>query len=333
MTFGVLLRESRAQVDERLATWLAPRVEAASAISPEVGLAAEAARDLTLRGGKRMRAALVAAGFMATAGTDGSVMRAALAACASAMIAIELLQTYLLIHDDWMDGDAVRRGGPAVHVVLSEKLGRELGGAGAILAGDLASGWAQAALLESTVASERALAAARAYARINVDVVSGQIAEMTAHQSSAPPSVDAVHTLKTASYTTTGPLLIGAALAGASDAQITALERFGRALGVAFQLRDDLLGTFGDPAVTGKPIYNDVRTGKRTALVAELLKDADGARVLASKDVEAIVKAMESGAKSRVEARIQTLLGEARAAAQGDALLEGAVAALGDRAS
>jgi geranylgeranyl diphosphate synthase type I len=327
MTFGVLLRESRAQVDERLASWLAPRVERAAGISPEVGFAAEAARELTLRGGKRMRAALVAAGYLATGGTD------AFAVCGPAMIAIELLQTYLLIHDDWMDGDAVRRGGAAVHVVLGEKLGKELGAAGAILAGDLASGWAQAALLESAVAPERVLAAARVYARINVDVVSGQIAEMTAHQSATPPTVDMVHTLKTASYTTTGPLLIGAALAGASEAQNTALERFGRALGVAFQLRDDLLGTFGDPAITGKPIYNDVRTGKRTALVSELLKDDDGARVLGSKDVEAIVKAMEGGAKGRVEARIQTLLGEARAAAQGDALLEGAVAALGDRAS
>lgn len=339
MTFTALLRDARMRVDERLAQWLAPRVASAAAISAEVGFAAEAARDLSLRGGKRMRAALVSAGYSAFEGGPS------FDACMPAMVAIELLQTYLLIHDDWMDHDDVRRGGPTVHVLLRERLGHDvaLGDAAAILAGDLASGWAQEALLESSVAPERVLRAARAYARINVDVVSGQLAEMTAEGSSARPSVETVHALKTASYTVTGPLLVGAALAGADDTRAAGLERFGRPLGIAFQLRDDLLGTFGDPAATGKPVHSDIRQGKRTALVAELVREPDGAKLWATRDVDAIVKAMEtSGAKARVESRVRELLAEARDALSavgpsltetGRAVLEGAVSALGERSS
>jgi geranylgeranyl diphosphate synthase type I len=337
MTFTALLRDARTRVDERLAVFLAPRVTTASAISAEVGLAAEAVRDLSLRGGKRMRAALVEAGARAFEPGAADV-------CLPAMIAIELLQTYLLIHDDWMDDDDVRRGGPSVHVVLRERLGdKALGDAGAILAGDLASGWAQEALLESPAAPERVLRAARAYARINVDVVCGQLAEMTASSAKVRPSVETVHALKTASYTVTGPLLVGAALGGADEAHAAELERFGRPLGIAFQLRDDLLGTFGDPAATGKPIHNDIRQGKRTALVAELLRDPAGARLLETRDVDAIVRAMvSSGAKARVEMRVRELLDEARGAlasigsgitADGRALLEGAIAALGERSA
>lgn len=348
MTFDALLREVRARVNQRLEEWLAPRVAAAAAISPEVGHAADAARRLSLIGGKRMRAALVAAGYQAFEAGD------ALAVCMPAMISIELLQTYLLVHDDWMDDDDVRRGGPSVHVLLRDRFGdKALGDAGAILAGDLSSGWAQEALLASDVAPERVLRAMKAYARINVDVVCGQLAEMTAPRSSARPSVETVHALKTASYTVTGPLLVGAALAGADEARAAGLERIGRPLGIAFQLRDDVLGTFGDPAKTGKPVDSDIRQGKHTALVAELLRDPAGARVFAdaargaadgkARDIEAIVKAMESsGARARVEARVRELLDETRAALSavgptltesGRVLLEGAVSALGDRSS
>jgi geranylgeranyl diphosphate synthase type I len=343
--FRALLADVRVRVDERLVQWLRPRVTSAAQISAEVGAAAEAVSELTLRGGKRMRAALVAAGFEARGPTaeHGSV-------CEPAMLAVELLQTYLLIHDDWMDDDDVRRGGPSVHVQLRKRLGsRALGDAAAILAGDLASGYAQEALLETNLPADRVLRAARVFARIQVEVVSGQLAEMTATGADAP-SVETIHALKTASYTVTGPLLLGAALAGADDARSAALERFGRPLGVAFQLRDDLLGTFGDSATMGKPVGNDIRQGKRTALVAELRGDprAEGllARVLGradatAKDVEAVVRAMEeTGARARVEARLRALCDQARRALDaiapsptGRIWLEGAVAALGERSS
>ncbi|MDF2692545.1 MAG: Octaprenyl diphosphate synthase [Labilithrix sp.] len=355
--FNALLLEARTRIDERLGPWLRPRVAAAAQISAEVGTVAAAVQELALRGGKRMRAALVAAGFEAR-----SVDRSAApetrswAACEPAMMAVELLQAYLLIHDDWMDDDDVRRGGPAVHVLLRERLGtRALGDTAAILAGDLASGYAQEALLESDLPPERVLRASRAFARIQVEVVTGQLAEMRAaagKTAGALPSVETIHALKTASYTVTGPLLLGAALAGADDTRCAELERFGRPLGIAFQLRDDLLGVFGDPSATGKPVWNDIRQGKRTALVNELRGDAKAEELLArvlgkvdasEADLEAVVRLMdESGARGRVEARVRELCDEAlrvldamsgSMSETGRNWLAGAVAALGERSS
>ncbi|MBS2014227.1 MAG: polyprenyl synthetase family protein [Deltaproteobacteria bacterium] len=355
--FRALLDDVRRRVDADLEAWLRPRVAKAKAVSAEAGAAAEAVQGLTLRGGKRMRAALVHAGFVACGSAAGATHdpEAALPTM-PAMLAVELLQTYLLIHDDWMDDDDVRRGGPSVHVALGERLGgKRLGDAAAVLAGDLACGYAQDALLESKLPADRVLGAARAFARIQEDVVTGQLAEMAsagAAGRSAAPSVETIHELKTASYTVTGPLALGAHLAGASESRIAELARYGRPLGIAFQLRDDLLGTFGDPSATGKPVGNDIRQGKRTALVVELRGDAKAEALLArvlgrddasDDDVAEVVRAMEStGAKARVEARVAELLGEARAALEAMGLnddapaslwLSGAVRALGERAS
>lgn len=335
--FEELLGAVRSQVDAELARFLRPRVAEAAGVSPEVGAAASAVERLALRGGKRMRAALIAAGYVACGGEAD--WRAAL----PAMVAIELLQVYFLIHDDWMDGDETRRGGPSVHAALRERFGdRAIGDAAAILAGDLASSYAQSALFETDADDDVLVRASRAYARIQEEVVLGQLAEMR-----PTASVEIVHALKTASYTVTGPVAIGASLARANDATLAELARFGRPLGIAFQLRDDLLGVFGDPSATGKPIYGDLRQGKRTALVAEmrgepLLDKVLGKPDAAPADVEALVRAMTtSGARARVEGRLAELLREARSALDAIALpsekgkrwLAGAARALGERAS
>lgn len=358
--WSTLLSTVRARVDERLARWLPPRVAAAAQISEEVAFASEAVADLALRGGKRMRAALVGAGFEACGASESrSGSNPSWTPCEEAMMAVELLQTYLLIHDDWMDDDDTRRGGPSVHVGLRAKLGAPgLGDAAAVLAGDLASGYAQEALLETNLPAGNVLAAARAFAKIQVEVVTGQLAEMRGEHRVGPlPSVETIHALKTASYTVTGPLLVGAALAGADSARFAELERYGRPLGIAFQLRDDLLGTFGDPSATGKPVWNDIKQGKRTALVAELRGDAKAEALLeraksssaTTDDVRAVVSMMEeSGAKSRVEARVRDLCHEAERALDamrasradddpmstlGQAWLRGAITALGERST
>ena len=376
--FGNLLETVRRHVDRQLAMWLGPKVVAASRISAEVGAAAEAIEQLALRGGKRMRAAMVVVGFDACGGqgraeavsaSDEEHVLALLRSVDRAAVAIELLQVYLLVHDDWMDDDDVRRGGPAVHVMLRERLGsKRLGDTAAVLAGDLACAYAQQALLEVPVAAERLLGASRAFAQIQEDVVTGQLAEMSpivasmegAERASSRPRADGVgstnveliHALKTASYTVTGPLALGAHLAGASDARVAQLTQYGRPLGIAFQLRDDLLGVFGDPGATGKPVGNDIRQGKRTALVEAMRGDARAdallSRVLGREDasdaeVAEVIHAMETrGAKARVESRLAELLAEARAALAAMALpesslggvwLAGAVRALGERSS
>jgi geranylgeranyl diphosphate synthase type I len=145
-------------------------------------------------------------------------------------------------------------------------------------------------------------------------------------------------------------VLIGAWLAGASDDQVGALAAFAEPLGVAFQLRDDVLGVFGDPLATGKPASSDLREGKRTALIVEAMRDARAAdaldRVLGRRSAsdaqvgEALARIEACGALGRIEARIVELTGEARAALAhaalapgGRALLESSVGALTERRS
>ncbi|HEY3821614.1 MAG TPA: polyprenyl synthetase family protein [Polyangiaceae bacterium] len=338
--FGQFVARVRAEVDARLAPWLDARVSRAASRGADVETVADAVRSLVMRGGKRMRAVLLAAAYEGCGGEGGSL--AVVAGGAS----LELLQAYLLVHDDWMDGDDLRRGGPSVPAMMRERLPGHADAA-SVLAGDLAAAWAAEALLELELPAARVLLAARELARVEEEVIHGQVLDVRSRAADAR-EVEAVHALKTASYTVRGPLVMGARLAGASEPQVTALAAFATPLGVAFQLRDDVLGTFGDAGATGKPAGGDLRKGKRTVLVVDALADAKAAaalgRVLGRADATdeeqaAAVAAVEaSGARRRVEERIAVLTREAREALAraelrpgGRALLESAIVALTER--
>src|SRR5262249_32948984 len=142
-SFEAFVARVRADVDARLASWLDARVVIASGRGADVEAVGDAVRRLVLRGGKSPPAVLLAAGDEGGRGTGRAV-------AAGAGASLELLQAYLLVHDDWMDGDAVRRGGPSVPAAMRDRFGTQ-GDAASILAGDLACGWAQAALLELAV--------------------------------------------------------------------------------------------------------------------------------------------------------------------------------------
>jgi geranylgeranyl diphosphate synthase type I len=224
-----------------------------------------------------------------------------------------------------------------------------LADASAILAGDYAAGLALDALLSVPCPADRIARAARELARVEKDVVAGQLLDV--HAANTPSSlageVELTHSLKTASYTVRGPVLIGARLAGAGDEACLALEAYAEPLGVAFQLRDDVMGTFGDPKTTGKPAWSDLRTGKRTALIAEAARDEGAAGLMgvvgdldaAPAKLEALAAYLvRSGARARVEARIEALLAQARSALLAPSippharpLLMGAIPALGHR--
>ena len=342
--FGELSGRIKALVEDELGRLLSECIDESYALGPDAVHLAEAVRSLAMRGGKRVRAVLVAAAYEALDGEGGA------ARIAPALAAVELLQAYLLIHDDWMDEDDVRRGGPTVHVMLGERFGSTRAGeTTAILAGDWACGLAQTALASTSkngVPPARLVTAMAELARIQTTVVMGQLLDMRA-QALDRAAVERVHDLKTGSYTVRGPLALGAILAGASDEARAHLDAFARPLGIAFQLRDDLLGTFGDARATGKPSGRDLVVGKRTALVAELEAASDlelRDRVLGVKDAPAalvahlIERLVASGAKARVEDRLTALLAEARAllaavpvTSGGRRLLEGAVLALGVR--
>lgn len=312
----------RATLEPALVSWLARTRADASQGGEHLEAIRAAVVSLVERGGKRVRAALVALGY---SGSSGAPLDDALEATLGAQIAMELLQAYLLIHDDWIDQDDVRRGGPTAHVALAAAYGtKALGDACAVLAGDYASSLAQRAFLECHVPPERLVVAARAFAKMQERVVLGQGMDVLAVLRQEPlgerAAVEAVHEYKTASYTVTGPLVVGAALAGAEDSLLEQLSAFGRLAGIAFQLRDDLLGTFGDAAVTGKEALSDLRHGKRTALLAELPQSGISKELCMrivrgeanDQELATARRALEtSGAKDRVEARIQVLVKEA----------------------
>ncbi|GAA1057530.1 geranylgeranyl pyrophosphate synthase [Agromyces luteolus] len=275
-------------VNERLEEFLADRATILRSISDDLDpLAAFSKRFLS--GGKRFRARFCSLGFDAVRGSRREQSAGATAeryAVVSASAALEVFHAAALVHDDLIDNSDTRRGAPAAHRVYEaqHRDGRwaghaeEYGRATAILLGDLLLGWSDE-LLDEGLAALRDPAASREtrleFNRMRTEVTVGQyldileerawLAHPEAEQRSRAERV-VVH--KSARYSIEAPLVIGGAIAGGATPQIESLRAFGLPLGIAFQLRDDLLGVYGDPAVTGKPAGDDLREGKRTVLVA-----------------------------------------------------------------
>lgn len=268
MTFAKLVDQIRPAVNDRLDKLFVRELAHADSLTPEVAAMVTSVRDLSLRGGKRLRAALAAAGYRTA--TQSRSLRIPL----QVGVALELLQTYFLIHDDWMDGDLVRRGGPSAHAFLTERLGdAHLGASSAILAGDFAATLATQAMLAVPVSADLKEAALRAFCALQLDTIRGQQMDIIGSEH----TVEMVYQLKTTRYTVAGPLTLGAMLGGGSPALNKALHAFAEPVGFAFQLSDDLLGVFGDPKKTGKPFASDLREGKRTELVNVALQRANPA--------------------------------------------------------
>jgi geranylgeranyl diphosphate synthase, type I len=340
--FFALLPTVQTEIEIRLRGFLETRLDVARRHGPEVVEMVSAVRDLCLRGGKRFRPALLVAGYRSAS------ERADLEPALDAGVALELLQAYLLIHDDWMDGDLVRRGGPAVHAQLAKRFRSEhKGNASGILAGDYAAAVALEALSQVEMKGGAALAAMACFAEMQLDAIAGQQLDLIGGEY----DVELAYQLKTGSYTVRGPLRLGAILASASPKTLRTLDRFALPVGVAFQLRDDLLSAFGDPKRTGKPLGNDLRAGKRTALlVAGLtlargkalrsLKRAVGNASATDEEIRVALAVLEAcGARAAIEARVDELsavaLREIKSGVsrQGALLLAGATEALTARRS
>jgi len=253
------------------ATWLAP-------LGEDVQRLVEHAR-ISVSGGKRFRASFCWWGHLAIAEPSDHV--ALLRACAS----LELLHASALVHDDYMDASDVRRGRPATHRAF-EALHREngwsasatqYGASAAILLGDLLLSWADELLRTCGLPPDRVLEALGYFDLTRTEVATGQFLDVSAQARATADVAAAMQVVryKSAKYSIERPLHIGAALAGAAPPVLDQLSRFGLPLGEAFQLRDDLLGVFGDPDVTGKPAGDDLVEGKRTVLVALALESLE----------------------------------------------------------
>lgn len=321
------------RLQEIVAAELAARRAEVVAVDPRLADAVDLLVEFVSAGGKRLRPEFLWCGWLvgggAAAGPRGdAVLRVG--------AALELLQACALVHDDVIDRSERRRGRPSTHrAVAKQHVDAGLAGdpehygtSVAVLLGDLALAWADDLFLAGAADLAAIPAAAPVWRAMRTEVLAGQLLDLVVTGSTeGDPAVqerDAlrVNRYKTAAYTVERPLHLGAALAGAPASTVDALRRYGTDIGVAFQLRDDLLGVFGDPTVTGKPAGDDLAEGKRTVLLAIAravlagdpassaeLDELDDGVGRPGADVERLVEIIAgSGAVDAVETRIAALV-------------------------
>src|SRR6266511_2263332 len=264
------LAEVGSRVERRISTLIDDEVERWRVVDPDLAEPLVALRDLVLAGGKRLRPAFCHWAYVGAGGAPDDP------AVVDAGAALEMLHTFALVHDDVMDGSNLRRGQPAIHRRFMTRHDtqrwrgetRRYGEGAAILVGDFAFVYADI-LLRSVPPVARP---------IFDELCVGQYLDLegTASGSSDPVQAERIERYKSGKYTVERPLQLGAALAGRLDELAAPLSAFGLPLGEAFQLRDDILGVFGDAAITGKPVGDDLREGKLTPLVATAAARATG---------------------------------------------------------
>lgn len=278
----------RDQVQTRTEAFLADRRTILSRISPDLAPFSDFSQTF-LSGGKRFRATFALWGWRAV--TEHSAPSRLHEERARAEIigigsAVEMFHAAALVHDDIIDNSDTRRGAPAIHrrfEALAAAGGwtgihAEFGVGSAVLYGDMLLSWSDELMNDTIDSLDRRdwAAAVRAeYSMMRTEVTAGQyldILEENAWQGySDAELVERAHrilTYKSAKYSVEAPLALGSLGAGGTEEQVRALREYGLPVGVAFQLRDDVLGVFGDAQITGKPSGDDLREGKRTVLVA-----------------------------------------------------------------
>ncbi len=345
------LAELNARVTAALRSFLRHAGPTLDSVGPELAPVAGAVAQFVLAGGKRLRPAFCYWGWRGAGQPDSEALL-------NAASSLELLHACALIHDDVMDGSDTRRGRPAVHRHFAQ-LHRAgdwsgspdtFGESAAILLGDLCLVWADQmygeAAADTSFDAKATLRAAEVYSEMKVELMAGQYLDVLASVIGESKPVDAteralrVARFKSAKYTIERPLHLGGALGGASAELLDTYTAYGLPLGEAFQLRDDVLGVYGDPQATGKPAGDDLREGKRTALVslaeqhatasqAAALRSLIGKADLDQAEVETCRTLIaDSGALDEVEQLIARRGDEALQALQSPLIDEAAQAAL-----
>jgi len=314
------LAEVGERAERRIITLLEAELARWREVDADLAEPLAALRNLGRAGGKRLRPAFCYWSFVGAGGdpTDRLVVDVG--------AALELLHTFALVHDDVMDGSDLRRGLPAVHRQFIERHddarwrgeARRYGEGAAILVGDFAFVYADV-LFASAPPAARPI-----FDELRIELCVGQYLDLvgTATGTNDPVRAERIERYKSGKYTVERPLHLGAALAGRLEELADPLSAVGLPLGQAFQLRDDILGVFGDAEVTGKPVGDDLREGKLTPLLAEAAARATGAssklleRVGATDLDRAEIAALqailvETGARAEVERAIERLVDEA----------------------
>ena len=290
-----------------------------------------------LQGGKRLRASFCEAAWEAYAdfGRDSETLATEVRGIVSIAAALEMFHAAALVHDDLLDQSDTRRGAPAIHkrfesLHASKGYGGDperFGMAGAVLVGDLMLSWSSELFGQGMLCASSSAVESNCrleFGQMRFEVMAGQYLDVLEENAAPLRSVseivsraNAVMLYKTAKYSLEAPVLIGAAFGGAAEFQRKQLSDFAIPLGLAFQLRDDILGVFGDPATTGKPAGDDLREGKRTVLVgltleklprsvAGVFESLLGDRELESEQIEFMQETIQdSGALRKTEHLIE----------------------------
>jgi geranylgeranyl diphosphate synthase type I len=318
------LKTLREQIEAHLKDFLSAQSDYFTSIAPELKPAASSLSDFVVNGGKRFRPIFAAVGAM---GAGSQLSDSEIRAFAS----LELLQACALIHDDLMDASDTRRGEPAIHKLfesmhIAEKFQGnpvQFGLSASVLIGDLALIWSDQMLNSSGIENSALLAAITVHDEMRVELIAGQYLDVFEQARGTQSVAKALNIAryKSAKYTIERPLHLGAAVAIPDEAKranlVSIYSEFGLPLGEAFQLRDDLLGVFGDPKVTGKPAGDDLREGKRTVLMA-MTHD----RISGAAEAELIKEFGNPNISESAIARLQEIIAETGAATHVEDLIE-----------
>ena len=314
------IRDIAGRVDERLRAFLATERQRWTTFDADLAAPFDELERMVVGGGKRLRPVFTYWGFMGAGGasTDARVIDAG--------AAFELLHAFALFHDDIMDGSTTRRGAITTHESMQAEHrsrgwsgdARRFGDGAAILIGDLSFVYADMLLASLGVRGWQM------WNELRVELNIGQYLDMlgSAQNERRPDKAARICRYKSGKYTIERPLHLGALLADEATALLPTYSAYGLPLGDAFQLRDDVLGAFGDSAITGKPVGDDLREAKPTPLMAMALQRANpaqrtvleqvGSGVLSDTDVARVQEAIvDCGALTEMESTIERLTTEA----------------------
>jgi geranylgeranyl pyrophosphate synthase len=314
--FQEYLQSSSGEIKKELTSYLSLWEEKTIKSSPDLQQPLNQFISRTF-GGKMLRGTLVKLGYELITNTSAhSILKPA--------CAYEIIHTALLTHDDIIDQSSMRRGQPALHLLQKDK---HYGISLALCLGDLGLLLATNMVSESDFPEKEKMKALNNFLQIITDTVLGEMLDVKASHSitRTEKQILQIHEKKTAQYTITGPLSLGAILAGASDTQLRYINEFGKPLGIAYQLHDDLLGIFADKKVVGKSVTSDIEENKSTLLIVyaqqhatekqqEIIKKYYGKKNITADQHEQIKKVFEnSGALSYSREKIASLSRQAKA--------------------
>lgn len=262
-----ILKTLGVQIERRLSVFLKRKVKEAGQVSPLLQEMTYQGMEFVMRGGKRIRPTLVYYGYLAGGGRNKK-------AILDAAICVELIHNYLLVHDDIIDRDEMRRGKPTIHkyyqnIYRQLENGEHFGNSAGILIGDLLCHFGYESIINTKFSG---VLKSKAMARLNQmldEVIFGEMLDVFwgFNKTLKEEDIFQIYKYKTAKYTIEGPLHIGAILAGVNKKTLRILSQYSISLGVAFQIQDDILGLFGNAKATGKTIGADIKEGKQTLLI------------------------------------------------------------------